>query len=111
MGNIMPKADRVERPAKKRIRSKYQTNTGEWSEHKKLFLQQDRKCGLTGTAMDETDTIYRKDGDDILALESSIIDAYGSTDGWTEVTISEPSNVESLVEDYDHNEVWNPQVS
>jgi len=105
----MPKADRLERPAKKRTRDKYQSQIGYGSYYRRLFFEQDLKCGLTGTSMNETDTIYYKDN--MLALEASIISEFGDTTGWTLVTVSEPENVETIVEDYDHYEAWNPTIS
>ena len=107
----MPKADRLGRPSKKRKKEKHDVNKGYGSRYRELYFNQNRKCGLTGTAMDETDDIYIKDNEDLLALEASVIADQGDTTGWTSVDVSEPEKVESLVEDYDHYEAWNPTIS
>lgn len=110
----MPKADRVERPAKKRNRAlKYSTQTSKsnGNRYRELFLAQDRKDGLTGESMNETDDIYVSDGDDILALKVTLDALYGSYDGWTSVDVSDAAKQHTLIEEYDHYEAWNPTVS
>jgi len=110
----MPKADRIERPAKKRnrgLKPTTQVDEAEGNFYRELYLNQDRKCGLSGTAMSETDSIYINDDRDILALEATLLDYYGRTKDWTSVDVSKVSRDHKLVEEYDHYEAWNPEVS